>query len=115
MIFDSEELFPNSCVHYVEFPSYPLREFFAYLREKEELLQRALKNEPENTKMWAVLKIKLLEVESHLYFMVANCNKAEQRRRGTKALIAAAKRKKTGLQYSKAFGEQLDMFAGGKK
>jgi len=106
MIFDGEEAFPNSVVHYIEFPSFPLREMFAYLREKEELLQRVLKNEPKGTFVYAVTAIKLEEIEGQLIFMVSNCSRAEHRRRGTKALIQAARMKRVSVQFAKKLAER---------
>lgn len=108
MIFDSEDAFPNSVVTFIEFPSFPLREMFAYLREKEELLQRLLKKEPKGTRVHAVATIRLEEVENQLIFMVTNCSRAEQRRRGTKALIEAAKAKRAGSNVAKELGRQID-------
>lgn len=108
MIFDSEDAFPNSVVVFIEFPSFPLREMFAYLREKEELLQRLVKNEAKGTLRHAIAVIRLEEVENQLIFMVTNCSRPEQRRRGTKALIEAAKAKRAGSQVAKALGAQMD-------
>lgn len=71
MIFDSEEHFPNSCVHYVRFSSYALRQMFAYLREKEFNLQDDLKRHKGTTKGEHVT-IQLREVEAHLIWMAHN-------------------------------------------
>jgi hypothetical protein len=42
VIFDGKDKFPNSCIEYVRFRHYPLRERFAKLREQEKCLQDAI-------------------------------------------------------------------------
>lgn len=71
MIFDSEEAFPNSVVVYVRFTGYPTRQVFAYLREKELMLQDDLRRYAGTPKE-AETKIRLQEVEAHLIWMVSN-------------------------------------------
>ncbi len=39
MIFDHEGAFPGSCVHYTRFDSFFMRQMFAVLREREQILQ----------------------------------------------------------------------------
>lgn len=71
MIFDSEDAFPNSCVHYTCFETYSLRQMFAYLREKEMYLQDDIKKH-DGTEHGKHLTIRLEEVEAHLIFMAHN-------------------------------------------
>lgn len=53
MIFDGVDKFPDSCVEYVRFRFFPLRERFAKLREQEYWLQDTLaKIEKENYEKW---------------------------------------------------------------
>jgi hypothetical protein len=70
-IHDGPQFFPNSVVLYTRFESAKLRQMFAYLREKEQIMQADLvRDYPVLRK--AELKQRLIEVESQLIFMVAN-------------------------------------------
>lgn len=68
---DGPAYYPESCVIYTRFKSYPLRAMFAYLREKEHYLQADL-IKYAGLPVERILRTRLEEVESHLIWMAAN-------------------------------------------
>lgn len=94
MIFDGKKYFPNSCVVFVNFKSFELGQMFAYLREREEILQTDLKKHPEDLRiarelakrypeaMKAFAKTMLLDAtEKSLIWMATNCTGAKKLRK----------------------------------
>jgi len=71
MIFDSEKHYPKSVVLYTRFSTYPLRQMFAYLREKEKYYQADLVKY-RGTRLEDEIRVKLREVEAQLIFMAHN-------------------------------------------
>jgi len=71
MIFDSEKHYPRSVVLYTRFSTYPLRQMFAYLREKEKYYQADLEKY-RGTVLGNEVAAKLREVEAQLIFMAHN-------------------------------------------
>lgn len=68
---DGPYYYPESVVIYSRFKSFPLRAFFAYLREKEHYLQRDILKH-DGLPIVEVLRARLHEVEAHLIWMAAN-------------------------------------------
>lgn len=70
-IHDGPTYFPNSVVIYTRFETAKLRQMFAYLREKEMLFQKDLK-QYAGTPRGSELRVRLAEIETQLIWMVAN-------------------------------------------
>lgn len=85
--FDSENLYPRSVVNYTKFGTFELRQIFAYLRQKELVLQKEIRDEAkgqEDAFKWSIdslaqygpravlKKARLLEVEAVLIFVATN-------------------------------------------
>lgn len=70
-IHDGPRYFLNSVVIYTRFETAKLRQMFAYLREKEELLRRDLETH-RGTARETELRFRLLEIETQLIWMTAN-------------------------------------------
>lgn len=68
---DGPAYYPESVVIYTRFRSFPLRAFFAYLREKEHYLQRDIAKF-EGLPIVSILKAQLHEVEAQLIWMASN-------------------------------------------
>lgn len=69
---DGPDRFPDSTVMYTHFLQTDVRVMFAYLREKELVLQKDLKRTDLEPHERMAQKAKLHEVQSHLEFMCAN-------------------------------------------
>jgi hypothetical protein len=70
-IHDGPTYFRDSVVLYTRFDTAKLRQMFAYLREKEQLMRKdldAFRGTPRETEC----KIRLLEIETQLIWMTAN-------------------------------------------
>lgn len=68
---DGVRHYSKSCVIYTRFVSYPLRSLFAYLREKEAVLQSELQR-ARGTRFEEVARARLQEVEAHLIWISSN-------------------------------------------
>jgi hypothetical protein len=68
---DGPAYYPDSVVLYTRFKSFPLRAFFAYLREKEHYLQRDILKH-DGLPIAIHLRARLQEVEAHLIWMATN-------------------------------------------
>lgn len=86
VIYDGPNRFPESCVEYTVFRSFPLQQMFAYLREKELMLQLDVKRYQDFPREWEVRKARLHEVESNLSWMVQHATgdlvESKRRRNG---------------------------------
>lgn len=81
---DGPTVYPDSCVMYVRFRSYPIRQLFAYLREKERFYQQDVKRW-QGFQMEFAARARLEEVEAQLCWMAANIipgRKQEKRTNG---------------------------------
>lgn len=68
---DGPGRFPNSCVLFSYFRTPDLRVMFAFLRQKEEILQKSLEQSFDQTERM-IVRAKLHEVEAHLMWMSSN-------------------------------------------
>lgn len=97
MIFDSPDMFPNSCVLFTKFKHFELRHMFAYLREREETLQKdvtklgndkeveeiaqMIENAPQNRKSHLMRQvIELVSVQRSLIWMTHNVTGSPEER-----------------------------------
>lgn len=72
MIHDSSEgRFKNSSVPYTRFRSHGVRQMFAYLRDREDVLKRDISRLPPGEEL-SQAKMSLVEVESQLLWMFTN-------------------------------------------
>ena len=82
MIFDGEDAFPDSVVHYVKFKHFELRLLFAYLREREMILQKDIERF-RGTLKGDYVKQELSVIESLVIWMAHNFRGVPKRAKHT--------------------------------
>lgn len=71
MIADGPQHFKKSVVEWVKFHTFELQEMYAFLREREEIVQRDIDHVDDDT-IRTFLKVKLAEIQAQLIWMAHN-------------------------------------------